>query len=106
MPNPDPYPPPVGNPDTPRTGFLRVLGAVFASFIGIALNFTPLDPVKALFWSAVINGLLAPFLLVGILIVASDRKIMKGQPISRLSRAIIGTTAALMFAAAIGMFVL
>jgi len=35
MPDPDPYPPPVGDPDPPRASFLRVLGAVFASFLGI-----------------------------------------------------------------------
>ena len=28
--------------------------------VGIGLNFTPLDPIKALYWSAVINGVLAP----------------------------------------------
>ncbi|HEV2065017.1 MAG TPA: divalent metal cation transporter [Thermoanaerobaculia bacterium] len=79
---------------------------IASTILGIALDFLKVNAVKALYWSAVINGLLAPFLLVGILIVASDRKIMEGQPISRLSRAIIGTTAALMFAAAIGMFIL
>ncbi len=79
---------------------------IVSTVLGIALDFLKVNAVKALYWSAVINGLLAPFLLVGILIVASDRKIMEGQPISRLSRAIIGTTAALMFAAAIGMFIL
>ena len=79
---------------------------IASTVLGIALDFLKVNAVKALYWSAVINGLLAPFLLVGILIVASDQKIMEGQPISRLSRAIIGTTAALMFAAAIGMFIL
>ena len=44
------------------------------------LNFAGVNPVKALFWTAVINGLLAPFLLVAILIVASDRKLMQRQP--------------------------
>jgi Mn2+/Fe2+ NRAMP family transporter len=79
---------------------------IASTLLGIGLDFLKVNAVKALYWSAVINGLLAPFLLVGILLVASDRKIMEGQPISRLSRAIIGTTAALMFAAAIGMFTL
>jgi hypothetical protein len=35
VPDPDPYPPPLGEPDAPRASFLRVLGAVFASFLGI-----------------------------------------------------------------------
>jgi hypothetical protein len=30
-----------------------------ATFVGAGLNFTPLDPIKALFWSAVINGVVA-----------------------------------------------
>jgi hypothetical protein len=42
------------------------------------------NAVKALYWSAVINGLLAPLLLVAILLVAVDRKLMGGQPSSRL----------------------
>ena len=73
---------------------------------GVALDFADVNPVKALYWSAVLNGLLAPFLLVGILAAASDRKLMNGQPSSRLARWVVGTTAALMFAAAAGMFLL
>ena len=73
--------------------------------IGIALDFARVNPVKALFWTAVINGLLAPFLLVGILLVACDPKIMNRQCSSLLGRAVVGLTAAVMFGAAIGMFV-
>ena len=61
--------------------------------------------MKALFWAAVVNGLIAPFLLVGILIVASDRKIMQEQPSPLLARMAVGLTALVMFGAAIGMFV-
>lgn len=78
---------------------------ILASIAGIILDFLGINPVKALFWTAVINGLLAPFLLVGILLVASDRKIMNGQPSSFLGRAVVSLTTLLMFAAAIGMFV-
>jgi NRAMP (natural resistance-associated macrophage protein)-like metal ion transporter len=78
---------------------------IASTAVGIALDFLKVNAVKALYWSAVVNGLLAPFLLVGILIVASNRKLMEGQPISGLSRAVVGMTAALMFGAAIGMFV-
>ncbi|HEX9309939.1 MAG TPA: divalent metal cation transporter [Gemmatimonadaceae bacterium] len=72
---------------------------------GITMEFAHLNPVKALYWSAVINGLLAPFLLLGILIVASDRRIMAGQTSSRLGRFTVGVTTAAMFVAAIAMFV-
>jgi len=72
---------------------------------GLVLDFANVNPVAALYWSAVLNGLLAPFLLVGILIVASDRAIMYGQPSSHLGRAAVALTAAAMFAAGAGMFV-
>ena len=61
--------------------------------------------MKALFYTAVINGLLAPFLLVGVLLVATDRKIMRDQPSPPLSVASVFLATLLMFAAAIGMFV-
>lgn len=73
--------------------------------VGIALDFFGVNPIQALYWTAIINGLLAPFLLIGILLVASDRKIMCGQPSSKLGLASVGITMLLMFAAAIGMFV-
>ncbi|MFL5636827.1 MAG: NRAMP family divalent metal transporter [Gemmatimonadaceae bacterium] len=72
---------------------------------GMAMDFANLNPVKTLYWSAVINGVLAPFLLLGILIVASDRRIMAGQPSSLLSRLTVGFTTAAMFAATVAMFV-
>jgi NRAMP (natural resistance-associated macrophage protein)-like metal ion transporter len=72
---------------------------------GIGLDFIGTNPVKALFWTAVINGLLAPFLLVAILIVASDKKLMQGQPSSRLGWIIVAIATLAMFAAGIAMFV-
>ena len=77
----------------------------FSVAIGMGLDFTNVNPVSALYWTAVINGVLAPFLLVGILLAASDRTLMHDQPSSRLGRAVVGLTAIVMFAAAIGMFV-
>ena len=69
------------------------------------LDFADVNPIRALYWSAVLNGLLAPFLLVAIMAVATDRKIMKGQPSSVLSRSVVVLTTLLMFLAAVGMFV-
>ena len=79
---------------------------IISTVAGIALDFANINPVRALFWTAVINGLLAPFLLVGLLIVASNKEIMMGQPSSMLSRALVGLTALIMFGAAFGMFLL
>jgi Mn2+/Fe2+ NRAMP family transporter len=41
--------------------------------VGVGLNFAGINPVKALYWTAVINGLLAPFLLAAILVIAADK---------------------------------
>jgi Mn2+/Fe2+ NRAMP family transporter len=77
---------------------------ILSTAAGIAIDFADVNPIRVLVISAVVNGLLAPFLLVGILIVASDRKLMKGQPSSPLGRAAVGLTLILMGAAGIGMF--
>ncbi len=79
---------------------------IVSTVIGIAMDFLKINPVKALFWTAIINGILAPFLLVGILYVASDRKLMLNQPSPVLSRVVVAIAALAMFGAAIGMFVL
>jgi NRAMP (natural resistance-associated macrophage protein)-like metal ion transporter len=79
---------------------------IFSMLLGIGMDFLNVNPVTALFWTAVINGVLAPFLLVGVLFVASDRKIMQGQPSSWLSRIIVGITTIVMFGAAAAMFIL
>jgi NRAMP (natural resistance-associated macrophage protein)-like metal ion transporter len=73
--------------------------------LGVGLDFIGINPVKALYWTAVINGLLAPFLLVAILIIASDKKIMQGQPSSRLGWIVVAVTTIAMFAAGVAMFV-
>jgi Mn2+/Fe2+ NRAMP family transporter len=72
---------------------------------GIFLVFTKVSPVKALYLTAIINGSLAPFLLVGILLVASDHRVMCGQSSSKVSIIVVAITTVAMFAAAIGMFV-
>jgi NRAMP (natural resistance-associated macrophage protein)-like metal ion transporter len=73
--------------------------------VGVVLNFAGINPVKALYWTAVINGLLAPFLLVAILIVASDRTLMQGQPSSRVGWIVVAITTGAMFFAGVAMFV-
>jgi NRAMP (natural resistance-associated macrophage protein)-like metal ion transporter len=43
---------------------------------GIALNFIGIDPMKALYWAAVVNGLLAPPLMVVTMLIAKNRAVM------------------------------
>jgi Mn2+/Fe2+ NRAMP family transporter len=71
--------------------------------LGMLMSFLRVNPMQALFWTAVINGLLAPFLLLGILSIARDANIMRGQPSSTLSIVAVTVTAAVMFVAGIGM---
>jgi Mn2+/Fe2+ NRAMP family transporter len=78
---------------------------LFSTGAGVALDFIGINPVKALYWTAVINGLLAPFLLVAILVVAGNRKLMQGQPSSRLGWIVVAITTAAMFIAGVAMFV-
>jgi Mn2+/Fe2+ NRAMP family transporter len=95
---------PAGLEYTPRHAkfFYGVL--VAASIVGIALNLTPLDPVKALYWSAVVNGVAAVPLMVVMMLMGSRRKVM-GQFTMPWVLKIAGWAATLaMAAAAIVMF--
>jgi len=78
---------------------------ILATIAGAAMNGFHVDPIKALFWSAVLNGLLAPFLLIALFVVATDKRIMDGQTSSLTTRWVVGATTVVMFGAAIGMFV-
>ena len=82
--------------------FYRVL--LISMLLGVALDFANVNPVRALFWTAILNGLLAPFLLLGILITASDSRLMNGQPSSPLGRFVVALTTLAMFGAAFAMF--
>ncbi len=85
-------------------GFYAVV--IGSTLLGIAMDFARINPVRALFWTAVINGLLAPFLLLAVLLVASDRKLMRNQPSSPIALAAVGLTTLAMFAAGAAMFLL
>ena len=48
-----------------------------STLVGMEINFLGISPVAALFWSAVLNGLLAPLVLAVLMLIGSNRKIMK-----------------------------
>ena len=56
---------------------------IVATLIGIVINFVGLDPVKALFWAAVINGVVAVPLMIVIMIMAMAPKVMGQFTLSR-----------------------
>ena len=74
--------------------------------VGVAIDVAGVSPIKALYWSAVVNGLLAPLLLVGIMLTAVNARVMQGQPSTWLGRTMVGLTALAMALAAIAMFVI
>jgi Mn2+/Fe2+ NRAMP family transporter len=76
-----------------------------ATLVGAVLNFTPLDPIKALFWSAVINGVAAVPIMVMIMLMASRRSVMGQFTLTRWLMALGWLATAMMALAAIGMFV-
>jgi len=62
---------------------------IISMLLGLALNFVGLDPIKALIYSAVANGVVAPVVLALIVIISSNKKIM-GQWVNRPVVTIIG----------------
>jgi Mn2+/Fe2+ NRAMP family transporter len=74
-----------------------------ATLMGALLNFTPIDPIKALFWSAVVNGVVAVPVMAIMMFIASSEKIMKHFKLS-IGLAVMGWIAtAVMLTAAVGM---
>ena len=80
-------------------------GAIaLATLVGAILNFTPLDPIKALFWSAVINGVAAVSIMVMIMLMASRSTVMGPFALRPLLKVFGWLATAVMAIAAVGMF--
>ena len=86
-----------------RPTFYVILSA--ATIAGVVMNFMRLDPIHALFVTAVINGVVAPPLLLLIVWLGADRNIMKRQASGRLSLALTGFATFAMAVAAVTMLV-
>ena len=76
-----------------------------STLVGVAIDFLGINPITALFWTAVINGVVAPPLLVVVMLVANNKQAM-GERTNGVFTNIVGwLAAAVMFTAAIGMFI-
>jgi NRAMP (natural resistance-associated macrophage protein)-like metal ion transporter len=75
-----------------------------ATLIGMAMGVLRLDPVKALFWSAVVNGVVAVPLMAMIMVIAVRPAVMGQFVIGRWLRRFGWLATAVMALAAIGMF--
>lgn len=71
-----------------------------STVIGIALGFTSIDPIKALYWSAVINGVISVPIMVVMMLMAAHPEIM-GKFVITSGLRVMGWLATLMMAAAV-----
>jgi len=67
---------PVGLARKPKGAIAFYAVLALSAAIGIALNFTPINPISALYWSAVINGVLAVPVMVLLMFMARQRSVM------------------------------
>ena len=75
-----------------------------AILLGVGAGFTPLDPIKALLWSAVVNGVIVVPIMVAMMIMASRRKLMSRFVASPWQVVLGWAATAIMTAAAVAMF--
>ena len=68
------------------------------------MNYTPIDPVKALFWSAVINGVVAVPVMAMMMILSSNRKAMGDFSVPLILKTFGWLATFVMAIAAFGMF--
>lgn len=78
-------------------GFYAII--VVATLVGTGLDFTPVDPMKALYWSAVINGVVAVPIMVAMMLLANKPEVMGPLPVRRKTRWLGWGAVALMSAA-------
>ena len=76
---------------------------IVSTLVGVLINFVGINPIRALLLAAIINGFLAPPLLVAIMLVANNRHIMGNRVNGRWSNILGWTTTVVMFVAALAL---
>src|ERR1035437_9114000 len=72
-----------------RQGYTFYGVIIFSMLIGLGINFIGINPIKALIYAAVLNGIVAPILIVLIVLIAKNQHIM-GEWQKRKTTAVIG----------------
>jgi len=90
---------PIGLERKPHQAKLFYTVLIVSSMVGMALNFTSIDPIKALYWSAVVNGVAAVPIMVVIMMLSMNARAM-GKFALPLWLQIMGWVATLVMAAA------
>ena len=83
-------------------GFYAIIGV--ATIVGTGLDFTPIDPMKALYWSAVINGVVAVPIMVTMMVLSGNPSVMGTLTVRRKTR-FFGWGAAGVMAVAVAMMI-
>jgi Mn2+/Fe2+ NRAMP family transporter len=83
-------------------GFYAIVA--IATLGGVVLNFTPIDPIKALLWSAVINCVIAVPIMIVMMLLGSQPKIMGHFVIGKRMRVVGWLATAIMAVAVVAMF--
>ncbi len=73
--------------------------------VGLVLDYTGINAVKMLFWSAILNGVLAPPLVILVVLLTSDKKVMGARTNGRRMKVLGWLCAAVMTAAAFALLV-
>ncbi|HEX4693451.1 divalent metal cation transporter [Sphingomonas sp.] len=89
----------------PRGARIFYAVIVLGMLLGIGLDWSPINPMKALFWSAVVNGVVAVPILVGLMLVVARRDIMGKFVASPMLKIFGWLTTLVMGIAAIAMIV-
>jgi NRAMP (natural resistance-associated macrophage protein)-like metal ion transporter len=94
---------PVGLKQAPRRAKAFYGTIAIATLAGVLMNFSSLDPIKALFWSAVVNGVIAVPVMAMTMLLGTNRNVMGEFAISRRLQIVGWIATAVMLAAAVGM---
>jgi NRAMP (natural resistance-associated macrophage protein)-like metal ion transporter len=78
---------------------------VAGTLIGVGINFVHIDPIKALFWTAVINGVVAVPLMIVMMLMTMQRRVMGDFTLPRLLQFVGWLSTAAMIVATVAMFV-
>jgi NRAMP (natural resistance-associated macrophage protein)-like metal ion transporter len=94
---------PIGLARQPKEAISFYVTIALATMTGTLINFSPIDPIRALYWSAVINGVVAVPVMIVMMLMAADSKIMGKFSITGPLWFLGWTATIVVAAAAIGM---
>jgi NRAMP (natural resistance-associated macrophage protein)-like metal ion transporter len=94
---------PSGLARQPKEAMAFYATLVLATLIGVLFNFLPIDPIRALYWSAVLNGVIAVPVMVIMMLMAARFKVMGQFAISGWLQAIGWLSTGVMALAVVGM---